>query len=508
MELPPRVTRRISGSAFCLLLLALCLLGLPSRAQETRGSVDWILVLDTSASMRGAGGAADIFDNVKDAISGFIRSTKIGDTVTLYTFDRDTTLRSNIRITGELDKRDLLKAVSDVSSNGDRTHTGKAIHDALERAAEMEGHPDAAERTVSIVLFTDGLEDVRGIPNAVSIPSNINMVPKNQPYMFFVSLGAQEHERQLETFVKDPAMGNRGEVVRDAGALHIAEVMDGIRKKIETPRPPKEVNLKVEPLKLDFGQIEPGDTTGSQTVNITADIDRAVRVTLGAGSEGISLVNPAGPLEVRAGKSSSAEISLKSAAEMANGQRTLTLTLTPDSATPSEVIKAVNVEATVNVVRVPLWRKILKYLVLLLILLCLVIAVISVIKGEPPWIWLPGLIERATLEGELQVLQPRPARVEDEFISLTQRHAKSVLLSSLIPGGASGDSDAELSIAKEKGEPVVKLQRTRGTIYVNKIEVANTNLYNDDIIELGGTKLLYNWVNHDRPAEFDEGSLT
>src|SRR5690349_23871837 len=98
------------------------------------------------------------------------------------------------------------------------------------------------------------------------------------------------------------------------------------------------------------------------------------------------------------------------------------------------------------------------------------------------------LIERETLQGELQVIQPRPARLEDEFISLTQLHTKKVSLSSLIPNAVDG-ADAELEVVKTNGELSVKLQRLKGNVYVNKIEVANSKIYNDDVIELGGSKL-------------------
>lgn len=458
--------------------------------------------------MHGAGGTANIFGKVKNAISDFIRSTHDGDTVTLYTFDRDTSLRSNIRITGDLDKRDLLKGVSDLSSNGDRTYTGKAIHDALERAVELKGRSDAAERTVSIVLFTDGLEDVRGIPDPVSIPSNISLIPKDQPYMFFVSLGAQEHEKQLESFVKDPAMGNHGEVIRDPGAGRIAEVGDSIRKKIGAPSPPKELNLTVEPRNLDFGQIEPGNTTSSQTVSVHTDSDCSVRVTLGSAvDEGVSIVEPAGQVILKAGQNHPLGIRLKSAAGTTDGLRTFTLAITPESPTPHAVIRTANVEGALNIVRVPFWRKLLKYLVLLMILVAIAIAVLSVIKGEPPWIWLPGLFERTSLEGELQLIQPQPARVEEEFISLTQLRTKRVELGSLIPNGSTQDSDAELRIVTEKGAKSIRLRRARGIVSVNNVEVAETSVYDGDLIELGNTKVRFHWIGHEHPVELDEENL-
>jgi hypothetical protein len=201
------------------------------------------------------------------------------------------------------------------------------------------------------------------------------------------------------------------------------------------------------------------------------------------------------------------QVRLKAAPEMTNGLRAFALSITASPANQSNHIsKTVNVAASVNVVRTPLWRTFLKYLLLLLIALAVALTIISAIKGEPPWIWLPSLLESASLEGELQIIHPRPTRVEDEFISLTQLRTRRVSLRSLIKNGATSDSDAELEAANENGKPCVNLRRTSGTVYVNKIEVANTKIYNDDTIELGDTKLLFNWVNHDRPADHEESS--
>lgn len=394
----------------CVLLVVLAVSSFPANGQQERGSVDWILVLDTSASMRGAGGTANIFERVKEAISEFIRNARDGDTVTLYTFDRDTTLRAHIRVSGEIDKRDLLKTVTTLTSEGDRTYTGKAIHDALERAIELKERSDSANRTIAVVLFTDGLEDVRGITDPISIPSNISLLPKAQPYVFFVSLGVV-HEKQLESFVNEASsMGNSGEVIRDPGASGIAEVGERIRKKVETPPPPKPIATE-------------------------------------------------------------------------------------------------SVAATLEVAPKPLWRRVLNYLLLLVALIVIALIAISALKGEPPWIWLPALTERVTLQGELQLIHPRPARVEDEFISLTQLRTRKVSLRSLIPNGTSVDSDAELEAITQNGKLGVKLHRIKGNVYVNKIEVAQKEIYNDDLIELDGSKLLFNWVNHDRPLDSEAGEF-
>jgi len=475
------------------------------RGDAKQGSVDWIFVLDTSASMHGAGGAANIFEKVKDAISDFIRNAREGDTVTLYTFDRDTTLRGHIRVSGEIDKKDLLKIVQDLPSEGDRTYTGKAIHDALERAIEFKQRSDAGDRTTSIVLFTDGLEDVRGIADPISIPSNIALLSKAQPYVFFVSVGVQAHEPQLENFVEDPAMGGRGEVIRDPGASGIAEVAERIRKIVEAPVAPTPIKLTVDPATLSLGKIEPGETS-SPVVQVNSNVACQLRIGLNTPENGsLILSEPRDAVLLKPGENHSLQVRLAAADHLSDGLRAFTLVLTAEPIDSTSLSTTVNVEGNVNLVRTPLWRKAVRYLLLLLILSVIILAIVSVVRGDPPWIWLPAISERATLQGELQVVHPRPARVEDEFISLTQLHAKKVYLSSLIPNVVDG-SDAELEAIKLNGELSVNLQRIKGNIYVNKVEVAHTRIYNDDVIELGGSKLLFSWVNHDRPSDAGEAT--
>ena len=482
-----------------LILILIVMMGNSSTSgQNARGNVDWIFVLDTSASMHGAGGTANIFGKVKDAISDFIRTAREGDTLTLYTFDRDTTLRGHIRVSGEIDKSDLLKIVQDLPSEGDRTYTGKAIHDALERAIDLKQRPDAANRTVSIVLFTDGLEDVRGIPNPISIPSNIALLPKDQPYIFFVSLG-QEVETQLVSFVRDLAMGNRGKVMRNPGANGIEAVAEEIRKTVVTPPQPAPLKLTSSPQTLSFGTTEPGETS-RQVVDLNSNVDCSLKITL-QNADGLTLAEPTDAVTLHAGKNA-LPIRLTAANTLANGERKFAVVFAAEPTAPGSTATIANVEATINILKTPLWRKVIKYLLLLVVLILIALVVLSAIKGEPPWIWLPLLTEHETLQGELQVIHPRPARVEDEFISLTQLHTRKVSLSSLVPNASNG-ADAELEVVKQNGELSVKLKRIKGNVYVNKIEVANSRIYNDDMIELGGAKLLFSWINHDRPSNED-----
>src|SRR5579883_189714 len=141
-------------------IFVLALLSIPysrtALAQTNpKGGIDWILVVDTSASMRGVGGTKNIFNQVKSSITEFVNTARLGDTVTIYTFDKDVTLNaSEIRITSNPDRGKLKQIISSLQAEGMRTHTGKAVQQALQHSALLNQRADVLDRTVSIVLLT------------------------------------------------------------------------------------------------------------------------------------------------------------------------------------------------------------------------------------------------------------------------------------------------------------------------------------------------------------------
>jgi uncharacterized protein YegL len=185
------MTRRIVPTAVLLLI------AVAARAQP-RGAIDWIFLVDTSKSMRGIGGK-NIFPDVQQSIDSFVREASDGDTVQILTFDSNVHPHAAMDIRG--DAREELAAIVDgLEANGNRTHLGLAIQNGLERAAEARRRGDKT-RVQSVVLFTDGKEDVRGIPHPVPISANLDRV--DGTYVFFVSMGEHEHEAQLDEFARN-----------------------------------------------------------------------------------------------------------------------------------------------------------------------------------------------------------------------------------------------------------------------------------------------------------------
>ena len=214
-----------------LVAVAFLSIAVSARAQR-RGAVDWIFLVDTSSSMRG------IFEDVKASIGTFVSEASDGDSVSIYTFDRGVRMHSAMDIKGTA-RDDLRAIVNGLEPEGKRTHLGAAIAEGLKRAEFLRAHSDPT-RVRSIVLFTDGKEDVRGIEHPVPIGSNVDRV--GDSFVFFVSMG--EHEPQLDEFASATPHTT---VLKAPNRESITRVAHDIRAQLPEPPPPPPPNLGPKP---------------------------------------------------------------------------------------------------------------------------------------------------------------------------------------------------------------------------------------------------------------------
>ncbi|MBD2524076.1 vWA domain-containing protein [Nostoc sp. FACHB-133] len=574
-----------------------------SAQTNLKGGIDWILVVDTSASMRGVGGTKNIFEPVKNSITEFVNTARLGDTVTIYTFDKDVTLNANdIKITSNPDRGKLKQIISSLQAEGVRTHTGKAVQKALQHSALLNQSANALGRTVSIVFLTDGLEDVRGIPNPVLIPSNTQFLREQQckPYIFFVSLGLKEHEKQLNDFANNPALCGKGRVLRDPGGIQLNQLAQNIRPVLITPKldvnllttnlqavlpgttteplninsisnvngkvslqledpkqsgirlippdrtidlaanqatvipvrlqiPPEakgganslrlvlisadqaiapikvdlpisiKSQLQIQPKKIDFGSIEAGKTTETQTLVLRSNISGTASLQLQGNSKDVSMAEPSAAISLQPGETK-IPVQLQVTDSSFAGDRTFTLVLTPDNS----IVNTVSTEAHLYIL-MPLWRKIVIWLLLLLLVFLITLIVVCLIQRKTPLELVEDFRNRKRLEGALVVLEPLPQSSEDEEISLTDLHKGRVCLSDLIPAIAPTNSDAELVTVWRLGKKNIDLRCLKGVIFVNTKNINTDELFNEDIIEIGNVKLQFNWIERQRPSETSSG---
>ncbi|RUT07002.1 hypothetical protein DSM106972_022630 [Dulcicalothrix desertica PCC 7102] len=573
-----------------------------AKAQTTqKGGIDWIVVVDTSASMRGVNGTKNIFGQVKNSINEFINTAQIGDTVTIYTFDRDVTLQTeNAQITSNQDRGKLKQIIQTLQADGMRTHTGKAVQIALQHSAMLNARPDALGRSVSIVFLTDGQEQVQGIPNPVPIPSNAQFLRQQQckPYIFFVSLGLKEHEKQLNDFANNPALCGKGRVLRDPGEVQLNQLAQNIRPVLVQPKldvnlptanlkpvlpgtttepfnitgisnvnvevnlqleasqggirlisPGSTINLAanqptpipvrlqipeniqagasnlrlvlnpvnykvapskidlpvtikselfVQPASLDFGSVETGKTTATQTLLVKSNISGTAKLQID-GTKDVSVPASITSISLQAGETK-IPVQLEVNDNSFEGARNFTLVLTPDN----PIVSSTSTKAQIHIF-MPMWRKIVLWTLLLLLVLLIALTITCLIQRKTPFELLQDFRNRKYLEGALFVLEPIPKSSEDEEISLTHLHKVQVQLSNIIPAIAATNSDAELFSVWQLGKKNIYLRCLKGVIFVNTKEVTTSELYDDDVIEIGKVKLQFNWIEHQRPFEVSSG---
>ncbi len=202
----------ISLALILLALLAMVAAAADFRREDTAPR-DYIVVLDTSASMGATvlGSSRSRLDDARDALWDALASMGPGDRVALVTTGAGTAVQ--IGLTEDHD------AVAQLAAAATADGSSEALPRALKIADAMASDPDA-----QIVLFTDGV--------GVTIPSM-----KRAPEL--VTVGTP-----------GPNVGINALVVREADALGLAEVFISVTSNVSTDRD-VEVVLKVDDTVVD-----------------------------------------------------------------------------------------------------------------------------------------------------------------------------------------------------------------------------------------------------------------
>lgn len=450
------MSRRLAAAAAAVVFLILA----PFARAQTRGKVDWIFLVDTSASMRGVGGTQDIFDDVKESVGTFVREASDGDSVSVLTFDRDVRSHGLRDLHAQLDRDELSATIDTLAANGDRTHLGLAIEKGLERAESLRARGDPT-RSRALVLFTDGKEDVRGIANPVAIPSTVRRV--GDTHVFFVSMG--EHEPQLDAFANATS---RTSVLKAPTREAIRRVANEIRTKITPPPPPpaKPAVITISPQTLDFGQLELGAASVERALTLASDKPARVpvRVEVPAGL----IASPIPDVNVAPDQPATIRLRLEASEDAVAGAKQIS-------------IQAGNARASANVqlVERPLLARLAKWLIALALLIAAAVAY-----------WFRRKAQNR-LEGELEIVQPRVAP-EAAFVGLPMLRTDAIALSAIVPPDLLAGTDARLFVRRRGREKTVLIAAQGGPLRVNHIETPVSELYDADLIEIGEAKLRFN----------------
>ena len=250
-----------------------------SPPEDALGPVDWVLVVDTSASMAGRErGALNIFPAVQETLRRFVPEIREDDTLTIIVFDETSRIVSATvpkRLRGLLDREAVVRLINSLSARGLWTHTGAALTDALK---EVYSRPDGS-RPAAIILLTDGHEDVRGIKNPIRIPDAIRIIrDQDVPYVFYVSLGTEPDPGVMEFLAEiNKKSAGRGRSFNDPGASRLLDNAREIRRLMSVTRMRP---LQLKPGRLDVGRIRPGGSAKSPPLEVLCPVPASLRLRL------------------------------------------------------------------------------------------------------------------------------------------------------------------------------------------------------------------------------------
>jgi hypothetical protein len=491
---------RYLGHAVLLTLasLAWCIALIKPAESEQRsfGNVDWILVIDTSKSMRGAApDAQNVFEAVKEQVKQFIHTANDNDSIAIYTFSEKPDLIRNVLIRNSYDRQDLLDGVQSLRAEGNWTYTGDAVDKALNRAEVVNDKYNDSSREVVIVLFTDDKEDHNPkIPSKYLKDLPIDKI-KYRPYAFIVYLNRNNIPRDLNEFV-DKYGRDRASIETYSTPAQIS----GIRDRVVQALKPI---VNVSPTSISFGQIEPGDTTESQVVSVYTTRAIALTASLdGNGSNVVSLVEPSGSVVLK-DQENHIKLRLRVGSDQPNSdyRGAILLTVAPFPAkegrndtsadAQEQNYNHLRVNYNIAIVRVPLFKKVLDWAPYVLGgCFLLYLFAYGKLGGHPLYV----IRKRSWLEGQLVVLKPSSDRISNT-INLSTENKKSVRLSQLQGGMLKKyleDADAELKTVRRNGIKLVNIKRVAGEVLlVQEAEVTSADLKDGEVIEIGDLELRY-----------------
>lgn len=218
-------------------------------AKSTRGGVDLIFLVDTSASMVGKAGGKNIFPEVKRVLKEWVATTQIGDHVLLVTYDSAVKARPTAQILGDPDKDAISREIDALEAKGLNTYTAAALRHGLAEAARLDDAQTATgkKNTKVVILLTDGINDppkeIRGTEAEVKL-SQVAMQYKDKPWFVWqVQLGSEPDAAVKGAFV-DAGYQRFAPITSAPGKLNDvrekiqAEVIAVKAKEVAPPPPP------------------------------------------------------------------------------------------------------------------------------------------------------------------------------------------------------------------------------------------------------------------------------
>ncbi|GAB4334633.1 MAG: hypothetical protein Kow0099_06780 [Candidatus Abyssubacteria bacterium] len=221
------------------LLVGLLLCDTPAMAaNREEKNQDIIFLVDTSSSMR------EIFDDVKRAISEYVRQARNGDNVVLISFGEKVELRIRRSISSEEDIKWIERELAQLEPTQYYTYMTGALAKGLEELRLLERkHPDHVR---TVVLLSDGKNNP---PEGMTDPITFEQVLKDfsgiirseGSAFFYLSLG-ESFDPQVLSFMQRV----------EGTSFDLGKSISGLVSKTE---PLGFAQIFVEPVSIDLGTI-------------------------------------------------------------------------------------------------------------------------------------------------------------------------------------------------------------------------------------------------------------
>lgn len=202
----------------------------PDGKAKARG-LDLLLIVDTSKSMRGLGGGANIFGRVKDSCIKLAKELEGSDSrVSVMTFDSKVNAYPP-ELLAQADGLARLKdQFKDLQAEGNKTHLTRALREGLKRLGS--GQAEDATRLQVAVILTDGVND----PPPGAEDANIPFEEVVRPYVgmpwfvYYLQLG-DEVEQELVDVVKRTFPN--GGTIHDPKATRLSSMLDSLNRVVQ-----------------------------------------------------------------------------------------------------------------------------------------------------------------------------------------------------------------------------------------------------------------------------------
>jgi len=213
----------------------------------TEGSLDMIIVLDTSMSMRGVGGTDNIFVEVLGVCKDIVSELQQGDTITLITFDEEVYVYPTVSLLSDVETQRVLETIDSFSADGNWTYTSLALQRALSEADRFESL--FPHHTKVVVILTDGINDPppEEIDNGPTLDAAASPYQDRPWFVYQVQLGS----------VTDPGLTSamsyfpNAHIFKRGENFNLRDLTETVTT-VDDPEPEPEPEPDLEPVELSW----------------------------------------------------------------------------------------------------------------------------------------------------------------------------------------------------------------------------------------------------------------